>query len=78
MAETDDQPKKRSRGRFHRQRKGAVALGQQADQKIERLLIRRFDRLISVRRFVLLWVMLFVALIFAGVYQYRNLSPYYR
>jgi peptide/nickel transport system substrate-binding protein len=78
MAETDDQPKKRSRGRFHRQRKSAVALGQQADQKIERLLIRRFDRLISVRRFVLLWVMLFVALIFAGVYQYRNLSPYYQ
>ena len=78
MAQTNDQPKKRLRGRFHRQRKSAVALGQQADQKIESLLIRRFDRLISVRRFVLLWTLLFLALIFAGVYQFRNLSAYYQ
>jgi peptide/nickel transport system substrate-binding protein len=78
MADVSDLPKKRSSRRFSRHRRNAAALGQQADQKIEKLLIRRFDRLASVRRFVALWILLFIALMFAGIYQFRNLSTYYQ
>jgi peptide/nickel transport system substrate-binding protein len=78
MAGIDDQTKKRLTRKFNRRRRTAVALGQQADQKIEQLLIRRFDRLVSVRRFVTLWIFLFVLLILAGTFQVRNLSAYYQ
>lgn len=78
MVGINDQTKKQFTSKLRRQRKNAVALSQQADQKIERLLIRRFDRLISVRRFVALWVLLFIALIIVGVFQFRGLSDYYQ
>ncbi|HSW79111.1 MAG TPA: peptide ABC transporter substrate-binding protein [Candidatus Babeliales bacterium] len=78
MAGIDDATKKRLSRKLHRRRRSAVALGQQADEKIERLLIHRFDRLLSVRRFVFLWILLFVVLIMAGIMQTRSLSKYYQ
>jgi peptide/nickel transport system substrate-binding protein len=78
MAGIDEQTKKRFRHRLRRRQKNALILGQQADQKIERLLIRRFDRLLSVRRFILLWTGLLLLLIAVGVYQARALSNYYQ
>jgi peptide/nickel transport system substrate-binding protein len=78
MAGIDDEAKKRLKRRFRRRQKNALILGQQADQKIERLLIRRFDRLLSVRRFVALWTTLLLVLILTGVYQARSLSVYYQ
>ncbi|MBX4201698.1 hypothetical protein KW803_02290, partial [Candidatus Saccharibacteria bacterium] len=78
MAGIDDETKRRLKRRFRRRQKNALILGQQADDKIERLLIRRFDRLISVRRFVLLWTSLLLVLILTGVYQFRNLSEHYQ
>ena len=61
-----------------RRQKGAKELTQSADQQIEKLLIRRFDRLVSVRRFILLWVALFILLFLATVVQIRALSPYFQ
>jgi peptide/nickel transport system substrate-binding protein len=78
MAGIDGETKKRLRRRLRRRQKNALVLGQQADQKIERLLIRRFDRLLSVRRFVALWTSLLLVLILSGIYQARSLSPYYQ
>lgn len=78
MAGIDDETKKRFARKLRRRRRNAVAFGQQADEKIERLLIRRFDRLLSVRRFLVLWISLFVVLILAGIYQIRSLSAYYQ
>ncbi len=78
MAGIDDETKKRFARKLRRRRTSAVALGHQADQQIERLLIRRFYRLISVRRFVALWVTLFLVLILAGIFQIRALSAYYQ
>jgi peptide/nickel transport system substrate-binding protein len=78
MAGIDDQTKKRFSRKLNRRRRSAVAFGQQADQKIEQLLIRRFERLVSVRRFVMLWVMLFLVLILVGVMQLRGLTDYYQ
>ncbi len=78
MVGIDDKTKRKFAKRLRRQRISAAALGQQADQQIENLLIRRFDRLASVRRFVFLWITLFLVLMLAGVYQIRDLSAYYQ
>lgn len=78
MGVVNEGTKKHVLRRFHRRRKDAVELGQQADKQIEKLLLRRFDRLISVRRFVFLWVGLFVILFFATFLQFRGLSGYYQ
>lgn len=78
MRKLDDDTKRRIRNRLRRRRKDAVAFGLQADKKIERLLIRRFDRLLSVRRFVGLWVLLFLLLIVSGIIQTRSLTSYYQ
>lgn len=74
----DNATKRRWRRGFRRGRQGAAELSQQADQQIEKLLLRRFDRLLSVRRFVFLWMLLFVALMLITIFQYRALSPYYQ
>ncbi len=78
MVGIKDGTKRRFRRKLRKRQKNALIFGQQADQKIERLLIRRFDRLISVRRFVALWVSLLVLLIFSGIIQARSLSQYYQ
>ncbi len=78
MAVIDIKTKRRWRRDFHKGRRGALELGQQADQQIEKLLLRRFDRLLSVRRFVFLWTLLFVVLIFWTFFQARSLSFYYQ
>jgi ABC-type transport system substrate-binding protein len=78
MAGIDHETKRRFKRKLRKRQKNALVLGQQADQKIERLLIRRFDRLLSVRRFVALWISLLLLLILSGVYQTRGLSNYYQ
>lgn len=78
MSIVNELTKKRWRRVFHRRRREAQELGQQADKHIERLLIKRFERLVSVRRFILLWVLLFVLLLFYSVLQIRSLSSYYQ
>lgn len=74
----DEATKRRWRRDFKKSRRGAAQLGQQADQQIEKLLLRRFDRLLSVRRFIFLWITAFVALIFWTFFQARGLSVYYQ
>lgn len=74
----DESAKRRWRRIFKRRRRKAIQLGQQADEKIENLLIRRLERLVSVKRFIAIWVSLFVILIFAAAIQFRGLSAYYQ
>src|SRR5688572_25144265 len=74
----DNQRKKRWKKNFQRLKKNAASLGQQADEQIEKFLIRRFDRLISVKRFIFLWTTLFVMLLFVTLLQLRALGPYYQ
>ncbi|MBI4034296.1 hypothetical protein HY380_00180 [Candidatus Saccharibacteria bacterium] len=78
MAVFDDARKRRWRRLIRRQRQTAGELGQQADDKIEKLLLRRLDRLISVRRFVSLWTMLVFLLLASIIFQVRALSPHYQ
>lgn len=78
MVGIDEHTKRRFRRSLRRRRKDAAILGHQADEQIEKLLIRRFDRLMGVRRFVALWTTLLLVLIFSGIYQARSLSGYYQ
>jgi peptide/nickel transport system substrate-binding protein len=78
MVGIDEHTKRRFRRSLRRRRKNAAILSQQADEQIEKLLIRRFDRLMGVRRFVLLWTSMLLLLIFSGIYQARSLSSYYQ
>jgi peptide/nickel transport system substrate-binding protein len=78
MAGIDEQTKRRFKRRLRRRQKNALVLSQQADQQIENLLIRRFDRLMSVRRFVLLWTALLLILIFSSIFEAKNLASYYQ
>jgi peptide/nickel transport system substrate-binding protein len=78
MQVVDDERKKRLRNELQVRHKEAVALSHQADDHIERLLIKRISRLSSVRRFVLLWTLLFITLFLATFTQFRNLSKYYQ
>lgn len=70
--------KRRFKRRLVRRSQDTLDSVAQADDKLERLLIRRFDRLVSVRRFVILWLFLFVLLIGVSFGQIRSLSPYYQ
>lgn len=74
----DDQTKRRWKRKLRRTRHDTLESVAQADDKIEKLLIRRFDRLVSVRRFVFLWLLLFAMMIVATFGQIRGLSPYYQ
>jgi hypothetical protein len=73
-----DDTKKRWKRGFRRHRHGASQLGHQADIQIEKLLIRRFDRLVSVRRFIFLWIALFLLLFYVAFLQLRSLSSHYQ
>ncbi len=78
MAVIDEKTKKDFRRRLKRRQEEAASSVAQADQKIEKLLIRRIDRLVSVRRFIFLWTVLMVLIFFCTYLQIRALSPYYQ
>ena len=78
MQVVDDKTKERFHKELAVRQKEAVAFGHQADDHIDRLLIRRISRLADVRRFILLWSLLFIILFFATFLQFRNLSKYYQ
>lgn len=78
MKVVDEATKRRFKRNLRRRQRGTMESVAQADDKIEKLLIRRFDRLVSVRRFVLLWLSLFVLMILVTFGQIRGLSPYYQ
>jgi peptide/nickel transport system substrate-binding protein len=78
MIAFDEEKKRLLKRNYRRRKKNALLLGRQADEQIEELLIRRFDRLVYVKRFVILWTLLFVALFFGTAMQLRALGPHYQ
>jgi peptide/nickel transport system substrate-binding protein len=77
MIAVDEEKKRLWKKNYRRRKKNARLLGRQADEQLEKLFIRRFDRLVSVKRFVILWTLIFLALFFGVVLQLRALGPYY-
>jgi peptide/nickel transport system substrate-binding protein len=68
----------RFRRRLRKGQRQVEDLSSQAEQNIEKLLFRRFDRLVNVRRFVTAWLLLMVILISAVVAQTVLLSGYFQ
>ncbi len=73
-----DEAKDRLAKDFNKRKRGAFAFGHQADAQLEKLLIRRFDRLVSIKKFIFLWVGLFLIMFAATAVQVRSLTPYYK
>lgn len=70
--------KLRLRRRLRKGQQQVEDLGVQAEQQIEEHIFKRFERLASVRRFVISWVLLLVLLISGVVIQNISLSNYYQ
>jgi peptide/nickel transport system substrate-binding protein len=78
MIAVDEEKKRLWKKNYRRRKKNAFLLGRHADEQIENLLIRRFDRLVSVKRFLILWIAFFGFLFFGVVLQLRALGPHYQ
>jgi peptide/nickel transport system substrate-binding protein len=63
---------------FSIRRRQAEALSAKAEDQLERNLVRKFGRLVFVRRFVAVWVLLILVLIGSVIVQARALSGYYQ
>src|SRR4051812_12908581 len=68
----------RFRRRLRKGQQKAGDFGTQAEQQIDQHLLRRFDRLAPIRRFVLGWLGLMFLIIGALVAQNVSLSGYYQ
>jgi peptide/nickel transport system substrate-binding protein len=78
MIAVDEDRKKLWKKNYRRRKKNALVLSRHADNQIEELLIRRFDRLVQVKKFVGIWVALFGFMFFSLVMQIRALGPHYQ
>lgn len=70
--------KRRFKRQLRRSQRQVEDLSLQAEQGLERNLLRRFERLSLVKRFVAGWIGLFVLLLGCLVWQLVNLSAYYQ
>lgn len=70
--------KLRFRRRFRLQRRQVEEFGASAERHLETNFFRRLERLVHVRRFVLVWLLLVVLLIGCSIAQTRSLSSYYQ
>jgi peptide/nickel transport system substrate-binding protein len=77
MSIIDRRTKLRARRLFRKQKKKAEEVSEQADQNIDKLVFRRFDRLVNVRRFVVVWTVLVLMLGLGALWQVRALDKYY-
>lgn len=68
----------RIRRLFRKRRRQAEHIGAMAEDQLERNLVRKFNRLYSVRRFVVVWVLLCLAMVSSVVVQTRALGSYYQ
>src|SRR5579862_6949284 len=74
----DDTTRRKLKRNLRRRHKETIESVVQADEQLEKLLIRRFDRLSSVRSFIFLWLTLFCLLILTTFLQLRGVSSYYQ
>jgi peptide/nickel transport system substrate-binding protein len=77
MSIIDRRTKLKARRLFRKQKRKAEEASEQADQNINKLVFRRFDRLVEVRRFVAVWTVLVLMLGLGALWQVRALDKYY-
>jgi peptide/nickel transport system substrate-binding protein len=77
MSLIDRRTKLKARRIFRKQKRKAEEVGEHADQNINKLFFRRFDRLQAVRRFVAVWTVLVLMLGLGALWQVRALDKFY-
>ncbi|MFT4532210.1 MAG: peptide/nickel transport system substrate-binding protein [Candidatus Saccharimonadales bacterium] len=77
MSVIDRRTKLKARRVLRKQKRHVEAATAQADDSFEKLILRRFSRLIYVKRFVGLWVAFALMLIFGALWQVRTLDKFY-
>ena len=78
MSVIDRRTRLRFRRSVRKSKRHVEDISIQAEEQLERHFIRRLHRLMDVRRFVAVWVVLFVLLMGITVAQLRALSPHYQ
>ncbi len=77
MIEIDRKTKLRFRRNVRKSKRQVENISVQAEEKLEKLFIRRLHRLVDVRRFVGSWLALVGILVALGVFQIRHLGAFY-
>ncbi len=74
----DPKTRLRWRRQIRKSKKQVADVSAETDKRLDKFVLRRISRLVTVRRFVVMWVLL-LAVSFIGVYiQMQQLSPYYQ
>lgn len=73
----DRRTRLKARRVFRRQKRQAESVVAVADENVERLFVRRLNRLIAVRRFVLLWTGFVLFLGLSALWQVQALDKFY-
>lgn len=73
----DRRARLKARRALRKQRRQMEAVTAQADDSIDRLVMRRYSRLVAVRRFVAVWIALVLLLGLGALWQVRSLDKYY-
>lgn len=66
------------RRRIRKRKKQVAEAGSATDVGLDRYVLRRFKRLVTVRRFIISWVFLLLLVMVGLAVQYRQLIPYYQ
>lgn len=73
----DRRTRLKARRALRKQKRQFESVTQQADDNLDRHVVRRFGRLVAVRRFVIIWVCLILLLAIGAAWQVRGLDKYY-
>jgi peptide/nickel transport system substrate-binding protein len=73
----DRRTRLKARRAFRKQKRQVEAVTANADDNINKHVIRRFGRLVYVRRFVALWTLLVLMLGFGALWQVRGMDKFY-
>ena len=78
MTFIDPKTRLRWRRQLRKGKKQVAEAGTQTDVRLDRYVLRRFTRLVTVRRFVIMWVCLLAVSMVSVFMHHRQLSPYYQ
>lgn len=74
----DPKTRLRWRRQLRKSKRQVAEVSAETDKRLDRFVLRRISRLVTVRRFVVMWLLLIVVSIFGVFLQMRQLSPYYQ
>ncbi len=74
----DPKTRLRWRRQFRKSKRQVAEVSSETDKRLDRLVLRRISRLVTVRRFVVMWMLLILVSSVGVFLQMRQLVPYYQ